>query len=139
MMAVQAFARYCMLVLALLLMPVLATGSLMEGAGPHCTEANCCLLAHCHCDCCGCAGFYHRHEADHEHNADHRHHHHHHGVFELLGDAGETLPHAAAPAVAVLCVPLSLTPRQTGAEELPPYAPEARPRGPGGGFVPLRC
>lgn len=122
-----------------MLMPVVVSGSLMEERGPHCTEANCCLLAHCHCDCCGCAGFYHRHVADHEHNADHRHHHHHHGVYELLGDAGEMLPHAAAPAVAVLCVPLSLTPRRLGAEEMPPYAPEAQSRGPGGGFAPLRC
>ena len=59
--------------------------------------------------------------------------------FFAYGCAGELLPHAAAPAVAVLSVPLSLTPRQTGAEELPPYAPEHRPRGPGGGFAPLRC
>lgn len=128
-----------MLVLVLLLMPVVVSGSLNEGAGAHCTEANCCLLAHCHCDCCGCAGFYHRHEADHEHNADHRHHHHHHGVYDLLGDAGETLPHAAAPAVAVLCVPPCLTPRQVCAEELPPCAAAPSARGPGGEFAPLRC
>lgn len=128
-----------MLVLALLLMPVVVSGSLTEGAGPHCTEANCCLLAHCHCDCCGCSGFLHRHEADHEHNADHHHHHHHHGTLDLLGDAGEMLPHASAPAVAVLCVPPSLTPRRLGADAPPPCAADPRLRGPCVKCTPLRC